>query len=84
MIAKMNVGVLFATVGNSIPAVFWTLLHLIDDPKAMSACIDAVLKVAERREMWRDWFTLEELNELSILQSAFWESLRMYQTAFVT
>lgn len=83
-VARNNLGVFFATVGNSIQAVFWTLLNLMQDQKAYQACSEAVQRVAERREKGRMWFTLEELDELMILQSAFFETLRMYQALFVT
>ncbi len=83
-IARNNLGVFLATVGNSIQAVFWTLLNLMEDQNAYQACTKAVQNVAARREPGRDWFTLEELDELMVLQSAFLETLRMYQALFVT
>ena len=74
-----------ATVGNSIQAVFWTLFNLMDDPTAYKACTDAVdTVVSNRKDTDRQWFTLEELDELMILQSSFLETLRMYQALFIT
>jgi cytochrome P450 len=83
-IARNNLGVFLASVGNSIQAIFWTLLNLMENPEAYEACTEAVKKVAAKREGGREWFTLEELDELMVLQSAFHEALRMYQALFVT
>ena len=84
VIACNNYGFLLASVGNSIQSVFWTLLNLMQDPKAYQACAEAVQRVAAKREEGRLWFTLEELDELLILQSAFFETLPMYQALFFT
>lgn len=84
MVAVFNIGVLLASVSNSVQSIFWVIFHLLEDVHGYEACYQAVKKVAERREKGREYFTLEELDELSILQSAFNESLRRYQALFVT
>jgi hypothetical protein len=80
MIGRMNLGFLFAAAGNSI-----------QDREAYDACTEAVRNVVAKRKQHdqqddRDDSTLlsiQELDELVVLQSAFQESLRMYQALFV-
>lgn len=85
VLAKYNFGLFWATVANSSQAVFWTLYHILEDKNgAYDAILKEVQSVASKREPGRDWFTLEELDELTLIQSAFSEALRMYQTLFVS
>lgn len=86
---RANLGLLWASSGNSIPAVFWLVLRLLEDPPAWRACLSQVNEVIAKRNKKgssdngtsepSNGFTLQELDELTLLESAFSESLRMYQ-----
>jgi Cytochrome P450 len=77
----LQLGLLWASSGNSVPAVFWTFLHLINDRNAWNACYEQVQGIAKTSD---HMFTLEELDQLTCLQSAFWEALRLYHGAFTS
>ena len=84
--ARANLGLLWASSGNSIPAVFWLVVRLLEDPVAWQACLTQVKGIMAKRKtnsINKDevhaGFTLEELDEMTLLESAFYESLRMYQ-----
>lgn len=84
---KANVAVLWATVGNSVPAIFWTLLRLMEDREAWNACRSQVDQLyAKRKAAAQDEsqvrLTLSDLDELTLLESAFWEVLRLYNMNF--
>jgi len=82
MLARMNLALFWGSVGNSLPGVFWTLYNIISDPLAYNACRGEVLAVVARKESSRDWFTMDELDQMPVLHSAFQESLRMYHGLF--
>ena len=87
LMARMNVGMFIATVSNSIPSVFWILCHLLHTPETFAACVQEVQKVAKKKsknDTHSKFFTLEELDEMKLLESCFKESLRMYQSFFAT
>ena len=81
--AKYNLGILLASVSNSIPGVFWTLYNIVTHPAAYQACREAVDQVTTQREPGRTWFSMEELDQLTVLHSSFQESLRLYQHFFI-
>lgn len=81
--AKFNLGVLLASVSNSMPGVFWTLYNIVNHPEAYQACRAAVDTVQAQRESGRYTFTLEELDQLSVITSAFHETLRLRQHFFI-
>ena len=83
LMAKGNLGMLLASIANSIPAVFWTMCNILENEECYRACREAVIKVAALREPGRNWFTLKELDDLPILKSAFMETLRLYQIFFI-
>lgn len=78
---RANLGLLWASSGNSVPAVFWLVTHLLEDAQAWQACLAQVKDVIAKRnnKEQQDGFTLEELDQMTLLESAFSESLRMYQ-----
>ena len=76
---KSSLGLVWASVGNTAPAVAWTLLLLLSDEDAWEACVAQVEAVVARRDKASDVFTLEELDEMTYLESAFKETLRLYQ-----
>ena len=66
-----------------MPGVFWTLYHLLRDTAAYDKCraqIDQVL--SQRTNDAPAWFTLEELDAMTLVQSAFFETLRLRQVIF--
>ena len=74
---------------NSAPAIFWALLHLMEDPRAWKACRSQVEKVlstttttnhgdSPENDSMKLW-TLEDLDQLTLLESTLWEAIRMYQ-----
>jgi len=81
---SIGLGMMVASVANSMPAIFWTLAHVLNDPVAYETCQNKVFEIASKREDGRDWFTFDELDQLIVLQSAFRESLRMYQCLFAS
>jgi len=85
-IRASGLGVLFASVGNSIPAVFWTLYHILQEPtiyQAVHAEVEAVLRDGNNKDN-NGFFTLEQLDRMVLLKSAFYESLRLYNGSFTT
>lgn len=64
------------------PAIFWTTLLLIEHPEAFKACRKQVDEVVAKRTSKSDYFTIEELDQLTFLDSALTEALRMYQGNF--
>mmetsp|Transcript_18345 Transcript_18345/g.25239 ORF Transcript_18345/g.25239 Transcript_18345/m.25239 type:complete len:515 (-) Transcript_18345:520-2064(-) len=80
-----SLGLLFASVGNSIPAVFWCIYHIVADPEAYQAIQGEIEDVLNSRSGGNDRdepFTLEELSKMVLVKSAFTEALRLYQGAF--
>jgi len=50
LIASANIGVLLASVANSTQSIFWSLYHLLRDPEAYRACVQAVQNVVAKRD----------------------------------
>lgn len=65
---------LWAVHANTIPAVFWTLAHLLNDPAATAAVCD---ELGVGRTAADAPVTVDELGTMSVLQSAAQESLRI-------
>mmetsp|Transcript_29679 Transcript_29679/g.39629 ORF Transcript_29679/g.39629 Transcript_29679/m.39629 type:complete len:519 (+) Transcript_29679:97-1653(+) len=84
---RSTLGVLFASVGNSTPAVFWTLYHIIADEDALRAIraeVDGIVKARSGTNAHEEPFALEELDKMVLTKSAFTEALRLYHGAFTT
>ena len=89
---RSALGLLFASVGNSIPAVFWCLYHIIADPVAYQAIreeVDGIAKSRKKQDGSSDAnklpsFSLEELDQMVLVKSSFNEALRLYHGAFTT
>ena len=85
---RSALGLLFASVGNSIPAVFWCLLHILADADAYAAIRDEIDGVVKSRKRNDDdtlaSFSLEELDQMVLVKSSFNEALRLYHGAFTT
>mmetsp|Transcript_6702 Transcript_6702/g.17236 ORF Transcript_6702/g.17236 Transcript_6702/m.17236 type:complete len:524 (+) Transcript_6702:206-1777(+) len=85
LFAKNNLGVLWASVGNSAPAIFWLVLLLVEHPEAWEACrkqVEQVVAARKKNSTGRVVLTLEDLDKLTLIDSAFFETLRLYQGAF--
>jgi hypothetical protein len=88
---RSALGLLFASVGNSIPAVFWCIYNICKDPvayEAVRAEVDGVLRSRKQNSSHGDArpvsFTLGELDQMVLLGSCFREALRLYHGAFTT
>jgi cytochrome P450 len=79
--SRVMPGLLVAAVSNSTPGLFWTLANLLQDEAAYKACRDQVDSVLLKGKA--NAFTREELDQLTVLHSAFLESLRLHQTQFI-
>ncbi|CAF0833494.1 unnamed protein product [Didymodactylos carnosus] len=75
---------LWASVGNTIPAAFWTLFHILRDCRALEQLQEEVrenlpvLKLDENIEFDENSWTVEKLAKCVLLESAVNETLRMY------
>ena len=81
---RTGLGLLFASVGNSIPSVFWCMYHILSDPiayKAVQAEVDSVVE-KQNRKGGTIVLSLEELKKMEVLSSCFSEALRLYHGAF--
>ncbi|CAB9522261.1 25-hydroxycholesterol 7-alpha-hydroxylase (Fragment) [Seminavis robusta] len=87
-LSKANLGLMFASVGNSAPAIYWCLLRLMEDPPAWEACraqVQALVlqkKQTDAGTTTTPTFTMDDLDQMTLLESAFWETLRLYQGNF--
>lgn len=80
--AAHHFAILWASVGNTIPATFWAMYYLVTHPEALAAVckeVQDVLKLSGIEEMKnRDiTFTKDQLDSLLYLESAINESLRL-------
>ncbi|XP_036374520.1 cytochrome P450 7B1 [Megalops cyprinoides] len=80
--AAHHFAILWASVGNTVPATFWAMYYLVTHPDALAAVrgeLDHILQL-EGREPGRPrniTLTLEQLDSLLYLGSAISESLRL-------
>mmetsp|Transcript_18437 Transcript_18437/g.23724 ORF Transcript_18437/g.23724 Transcript_18437/m.23724 type:complete len:522 (+) Transcript_18437:168-1733(+) len=86
---RVNLGILFGAVGNSIPAIFWTIACIISHPDAKAAVqkeVDGFLANKRRGNSIKSHAssisTLEELDQLVVLNSCFQEATRLYHALF--
>ena len=85
LLDRINFSIIFAAVGNSIPSVFWTLAHIMKDPKALSSVrneIDQMLAAKRAKGDKSEALTFDEMDQLETLKSAFQEAIRLYGCAF--
>ncbi|XP_072524623.1 25-hydroxycholesterol 7-alpha-hydroxylase isoform X2 [Salminus brasiliensis] len=79
--AAHHFAILWASVGNTIPACFWCMYHLLSDPQALAAVrkeIIDVIGVQEEPINTHDvTLTKELLDQMIYLESAINESLRL-------
>ncbi|KAG9278243.1 25-hydroxycholesterol 7-alpha-hydroxylase-like [Astyanax mexicanus] len=79
--AAHHFAMLWASVGNTIPACFWCVYHLLSDPQALVAVKKEIVDVVGEQEtsICNDDVTLtrEQLDRMIYLESAINESLRL-------
>lgn len=74
-IARASLSLFWASNGNSIPSIFWALASTLLDPKAYKAAQDEV-------DAAKSLDTLDDLDQLKVIPSIFWETLRIYFGGF--
>ena len=78
-----NLSFLWVSVANSMPAIFWTLHHLLRDRNAYDKCRAQIEQVlAKRPASSPAYYTLDELDSMTMVLSAFYETLRLRQVIF--
>ncbi|XP_066509000.1 cytochrome P450 7B1-like [Hoplias malabaricus] len=80
--AAHHFAILWASVGNTIPACFWVLYHLLSDPVALRAVWKEIVEVIGEKEVENIHthdvkLTKEKLDRMIYLESAINESLRL-------
>eukprot|EP00540_Astrosyne_radiata_P017356 CAMPEP_0116847940 /NCGR_PEP_ID=MMETSP0418-20121206/14709_1 /TAXON_ID=1158023 /ORGANISM="Astrosyne radiata, Strain 13vi08-1A" /LENGTH=358 /DNA_ID=CAMNT_0004479433 /DNA_START=45 /DNA_END=1121 /DNA_ORIENTATION=+ len=73
-----HVGMIFASAGNTTAMAFWLLYELLRDPKAFDAIEKEVMSTVGNDA----FFSMEQLDKMVNLQSAFMETARMYHAGF--
>ena len=82
--ATLHTGLFWGSLGNTIPAVFWCLLYILQDAKAIETITQELdthlppfsLETDEDESMAEEW-TPERLNSCIYLESAVNETLRL-------
>lgn len=81
-IGAHHLGLLWASLANTIPAMFWAMYYLLQDPKAMEALRDEIDSFLQSTGQKKGpgisvHFTREQLDSLVCLESAILEVLRL-------
>ena len=73
-------------IANSMPGIFWTIYYLLQNKEAYEKCLEQVESIIANRPPSSTtpppWFTLDELDQMTILNSVFLESLRLKQIIY--
>ena len=84
-------GFFWASLGNTIPGVFWSLLYILRDAKALDAIkeeitthLPAVPLDTENNDSLTEQWTLEQLDSCVYLESAVNEAIRLAGAPFMT
>ena len=85
-------GLLWGSLGNTIPATFWCLLYLLQDTKAVEIITNEIdknlpifsLDVDETNGTLKEEWTPEQLNSCVYLESAVNETLRLAGAPMIT
>ena len=77
---RLEVGMLLGTLANTIPAIFYLLLHILADPALLSDVREEIEKISVRNpgDSNRHLEVLTMRNECKLLYSAFQEVLRLH------
>ena len=77
---QFNLALLWAAQANTVPAAFWSVAYLLQDPRAMAAVREELGATADDdsagRSSAREW-TREELDRMRRLDSCICEALRL-------
>ncbi|MFT6396193.1 MAG: cytochrome P450 [Bradymonadia bacterium] len=76
----------WASVANTIPAAFWTLFYILNDPMVRTAIVEevrAVISAADRDDSGRPVFDRSALSQMVRLDSAIDESFRLTSGSLV-
>ncbi|CAB9511547.1 hydroxycholest-4-en-3-one 12-alpha-hydroxylase [Seminavis robusta] len=81
-IARINLSLFWASVGNSAPAIFWTILFVLQDPIAYEQIQKEVDSLPPLSQNTNDGdeeslYSLENLDKCVLIDSAFKETLRL-------
>eukprot|EP00797_Seminavis_robusta_P003115 Sro1196_g251450.2 (429) ;mRNA; r:6646-7932 len=76
-VQRVQLFLLWASVANSMPAVFWTLYYLLSHDGAWDAIRGEVKAIQAKKQDPQGPFTSADLNDMVKMQSAFTESLRL-------
>ena len=82
-IVHQDMSFMWVSIANSMPSVFWALYFLLKDPEAYTQCrkqVESILAKKTNKDIL--WFTLEELDEMTLIHSAFFETLRLKQVIY--
>jgi hypothetical protein len=91
---RQHMSFVWVSVANSMPGIFWTLYHLLKDRHAYDKCREQVESILAKKKKATTtsttttststplWFTLDELDEMTLLNSVFFETLRLHQVIF--
>ena len=83
-------GFFWASLGNTIPGVFWSLFHILRDPKALATIKEEIdrhlptvpLDGNDHNSVTEDW-TPEQLDSCIYLESAINEAIRLAGAPFM-
>ncbi|KAM3866259.1 cytochrome P450 7B1 [Diretmus argenteus] len=77
--AAHHFAILWASVGNTVPATFWAMYHLVSHPEALDAVRHEIHSVCGLKDSGDGEITVtrEQLDQLLLLDSALNESLRL-------
>ncbi|CAF0911296.1 unnamed protein product [Didymodactylos carnosus] len=78
-IGSSSVGMFWASLGNTVPATFWSLYYILCDQKALDDIQQEIQLYLPDNELW----TSEMLAKCSKLDSAISETIRMAASAII-
>jgi hypothetical protein len=81
--AGMDFGFLFGLASNAIPAAGWMLMHILD-PKGDPTLLERVLQELRPAKLDNGTLDIPTLISLPLLQSIYFEILRLYVDVLVT
>eukprot|EP00039_Didymoeca_costata_P005031 m.77818 g.77818 ORF g.77818 m.77818 type:complete len:531 (-) comp12643_c0_seq2:2326-3918(-) len=82
--AAMQLGMLWASAANTIPAVFWVLFLLLEHPAEFKKVSEEFTSVLEKKKKGESkYFTVEELESMKRLDSVISETLRLSSGSLV-
>lgn len=80
-IARFHYLFFVASYFNTIPACFWAVFHMLQNPNAYEACRKEIVFAKEDlKKKDGDYFTLSDLDKMDVLESLIQESMRLRST----